>query len=251
MNNGKQIPEIPDSSVSLKNERLERKLKLKRFALFSIFVAIVLLLNFTSLGFINLGIIKATTVHIPVIIAGALMGPRAAFLMGMIFGISSLITNSFFPTLLSFAFSPFIPVPGSESGSAYAVLICFIPRLLCALIPSLINRAILKRRQKKGVKISTPSSAVRGFFIGALGSFINTALVMSMIYLFFGDALALAKNVGRDAVIYIVLGIVSANGIPELLVSGLFCAAALPVLEPIFLKMFTLMPAALPSEEIR
>ena len=78
----------------------------------ALMAAIVILLANTPLGMIQLPIIKATTVHIPVIIGAILLGPSAGAILGAIFGICSLISNTTAPTLLSFAFSPFLSTTG-------------------------------------------------------------------------------------------------------------------------------------------
>ena len=74
----------------------------------ALMAAIVILLANTPLGMIHLHIIKATTVHIPVILGAILLGPAAGAVLGAVFGICSMISNTMAPTLLSFAFSPFI-----------------------------------------------------------------------------------------------------------------------------------------------
>ncbi len=70
--------------------------------------ALVVLLANTPLGMIQLPIIKATTTHIPVILGAILLGPMAGSILGAVFGLCSMASNTFAPTLLSFAFSPFI-----------------------------------------------------------------------------------------------------------------------------------------------
>ena len=72
----------------------------------ALMAAIVIVLANTPLGMIQLPIIKATTVHIPVILGAILLGPAAGAILGGVFGICSLISNTMAPTLLSFAFSP-------------------------------------------------------------------------------------------------------------------------------------------------
>ena len=74
----------------------------------ALMAAIVILLANTPLGMIQLPIIKATTVHIPVIIGAVLLGPLAGAILGGVFGVCSMISNTVAPTLLSFAFSPFL-----------------------------------------------------------------------------------------------------------------------------------------------
>ena len=74
----------------------------------ALMAAIIIVLANTPLGMIQLPIIKATTVHIPVIIGAILFGPLAGAILGGVFGICSLVSNTMAPTLLSFAFSPFL-----------------------------------------------------------------------------------------------------------------------------------------------
>ena len=78
----------------------------------ALMAAIVILLANTPLGMIQLPIIKATTVHIPVIVGAILLGPSAGVILGAVFGVCSLISNTMAPTLLSFAFSPFLSTTG-------------------------------------------------------------------------------------------------------------------------------------------
>ena len=66
-------------------------------------------------------IIKATTVHIPVIIGAILLGPSAGAILGFVFGVCSLVSNTMAPTL-SFAFSPFMSttgIPGAIKQSGF------------------------------------------------------------------------------------------------------------------------------------
>ena len=88
-------------------------LTIKEFAAMSLFAAVIFFMTFTPFGFINLVVINATIVHVPVIIGSILMGPRAGACLGGMFGLASLIRNTISPTILSFAFSPLVPVPGT------------------------------------------------------------------------------------------------------------------------------------------
>lgn len=89
----------------------------KKFTLTAMFLAILLLLALTPLGFITLGPLNSTTMHIPVIIGSIVLGPKIGSMLGGTFGIISLIKNTTAPTPLSFVFSPFIPVIGTDHGS--------------------------------------------------------------------------------------------------------------------------------------
>lgn len=64
----------------------------------ALMAAIVIVLANTPLGMIQLPIIKATTVHIPVILGAILLGPGAGAILGAVFGICSLVSNTMAPT---------------------------------------------------------------------------------------------------------------------------------------------------------
>ena len=85
----------------------QKKQDTRWMASVALMAAIVIVLANTPLGMIQLPIIKATTVHIPVIIGAILLGPKAGAILGFVFGMCSLLSNTMAPTLLSFAFSPF------------------------------------------------------------------------------------------------------------------------------------------------
>ena len=57
----------------------------------ALMAAVVVVLANTPLGMIQLPIIKATTVHIPVILGAVLLGPMAGAILGGVFGVCSLI----------------------------------------------------------------------------------------------------------------------------------------------------------------
>ena len=95
-----------------------RKSRTYPLAICAMLSAIILLLAFTPLGLIDLPLIKATILHVPVIIGAVLLGWRKGTLLGGVFGLASLVKNTIAPSALSFAFSPFIPVPGTDRGSA-------------------------------------------------------------------------------------------------------------------------------------
>src|SRR5699024_5366465 len=109
--------------------------------------------------------------------------------------------------VLSFAFSPFIPVPGQATGSPLALVICFVPRILVGIVPGLVFQGIQKMRKGK----NTLALATAGI----VGSVLNTALVMGLMYLLFQDAYAAAKGIETTMVLAGILGVVGTNGVAE------------------------------------
>lgn len=125
--------------------------KYKNFTLTAMFLAILILLAVTPLGFIPIGPINATTMHIPVIIASIVLGPRLGAFLGGTFGLISMIRSTVIQTPLSFVFSPFIPVIGTEHGSWKALLIAFIPRILIGVVPYFVYKGLRKLMKQKQI----------------------------------------------------------------------------------------------------
>lgn len=183
--------------------------------------AILLLLAFTPLGLIDLPLIKATILHVPVIIGAVLLGWRRGALLGTIFGIASMIKNTITPSVLSFAFSPFIPVPGLDHGSIWAVVICMLPRILTGVTPALVYAGLCRCFRRRSLGVHTGAAVLAG----VTGALTNTVLVMGMIYLVFRQAYAALQGVSVDAVLGVILGVVATNGVPEAIVAAVLTPA--------------------------
>ncbi len=180
-----------------------------------LFMAIIIIMTTVpNIGYINLIVIKVTMVHVPVIIGSVIMGPKLGAVLGGTFGLTSLIVNTFNPSLLSFAFSPFYQV-GNIGGNGWSVVIALLPRILVGVVPYFVYRIFMKLLDKmKARKVVSLAVA------GVSGALTNTILVMSLIYVCFKDEFALAKDISVDAVFGAILGIVAGNGIPEAVVGS-------------------------------
>jgi uncharacterized membrane protein len=85
------------------NNRSEKTLRLVQLALFS---AIIVIMAFVPyLGYIPLGFMNATIIHVPVILGALFLGPKLGAILGFVFGLTSLINNTLNPNLTSFVFS--------------------------------------------------------------------------------------------------------------------------------------------------
>lgn len=193
--------------------------------------AIVFILAFTpGIGYIPLGVTRATIVHIPVIIGSVLLGPKKGALLGFLFGLTSFLINTFTPTLTSFTFTPFY-----NGGNFWSLVICFVPRILVGVVPYFVYRGF----QKLGEKLAARSGAgkVRRFFArlfgsnpfslamaGLAGALTNTILVMNLIYFCFGKTYAAAKEI-TGALYSVILGVIAVNGVPEAILAAVLTAA--------------------------
>ena len=194
----------------------------------ALFTAIIFILAFTPIGLIDLPLIKATILHVPVITGSILLGPKKGAFLGAMFGVTSIIKNTMAPSALSFAFSPLIPVPGTNHGSIWALVICFIPRILTGVTPWLVCclGQVIFRRQNLGLRGGSLVVAA------ATGAFTNTFLVMGTILLVFKQAYAAMKGISVDAVLGVILGVVAGNGIPEAIAAMVITpAVCLPLMQ--------------------
>ncbi len=98
-----------------------------RWYVLGVLVAIELLMSFSFLGYIHVEPISVTFAYIPVLLAGALLGPLEATLVGTVFGLASMWKASA-DYVMDFdqLFSPFSQRTASgklspQRGGAYAV----------------------------------------------------------------------------------------------------------------------------------
>ncbi len=179
--------------------------KTTRMVQIALLAGVEILLAFTPLGYIPVGPVRATTVHIPVILGGILLGPAAGGILGGVFGLTSILINTLTPTVTSFVFTPFYSL-GNTHGNLWSLCIAMIPRILIGVVAGWVFR-LLMRLQKNG----SLAAAVAGF----LGSMTNTILVMGGIYLFFGPAYAEARGIAYSTLIGVIGGVISFNGVIE------------------------------------
>ena len=192
----------------------KRKKDTRWLASVALMMAVVILLASTPLGMIQLPVVKATTVHIPVILGAILLGPLAGSILGGVFGICSMVSNTMAPTLLSFAFSPFMSMTGI-SGAVKAVWISVGCRILIGFLAGWLWILLSKCKMNRMAAL-----AVTGF----MGSMVNTVAVMGSIYKLLALPYAQVKNVAVDAVWGLIMATVTASGIPEAVVAAVLVA---------------------------
>lgn len=193
----------------------EKKLDTRWMVCVALMAAIVIVLANTPLGMIQLPVIKATTVHIPVIIGAVLLGPLAGGILGGVFGICSLISNTMAPTLLSFAFSPFMSTTGLP-GVLKALWISVGCRILIGVVTGWLWKFFEKVHFNQTIGLP-----ITGF----VGAMVNTITVMGSIYLLFAQQYAQAREVGITAVWGLIMGTITASGIPEAIASAVLVLA--------------------------
>ena len=183
----------------------KRKNDTRSMATLAMFIGILLVMGMTGIGFIPLPLIKATTMHIPVIIGAIVLGPNAGAVLGATFGLCSIWANTTAPGVMAFAFSPFMSNDGL-AGAAKALWIALGCRILLGYVSGWLWK--LMKKLKANDYLALP-------LVSALASAFHTFVVMGSIYVLLAQQYAEAKNVALTAVFGLVMGTVTASGIPE------------------------------------
>ncbi len=261
--------------------------KTYELVLTALFMAIIIVMAFTPLGYIPLVVINATTLHIPVILGSLFLGPKKGGFLGGVFGLTSLYKSSVAGGSLSaFVFSPvaaFQMLPHETIGETIAIIlkstfIPVVPRILIGVVPYFVYVGIKKAisSEKKAVYgsiINVVISFIVGFGVyaffnkmvgegnvgfsatvakalgaivgiavfaaieylfmnknaktlafvtaGISGAMTNTLLVMGSIYVFYRIPYAQAVGVDPDALMTMIAGVISFNGVIEAVVGAI------------------------------
>lgn len=191
----------------------------------ALFAAIIVVLALTPLGFIPLGFMNATTIHIPVIIAGIVLGWKKGAFCGFVFGLTSFLNASFrSASVTAFLFTPLKPF-----GNGWSIVIAFVPRILIGVSAYFAYKALFKVIHKKSPAM---------FLAGVTGSMVNTILVMGMAYIFFAEPYAKATGLNIDGVLKAVCTVMVINGIPEAIIAGIIASAVCTALMAAFRDRF-------------
>lgn len=179
---------------------MKKKVTTRKLVLASVMVAITIILAYTPLGLIPLPPINPTLLHIPTIIISIVEGPIMGLIVGIGFGIATLIKAFTMPA------TPIEPLFMNP-------LISVLPRALIGITSYYAYMSIkhLLRRRKK----SSDTFAIG--FGAIIGSLTNTVCVLGMIYLLYADFIE--EKVGQAAITFI-LYVAGTNGLAEAIVAA-------------------------------
>ncbi|MBM7636136.1 ECF transporter S component [Streptococcus saliviloxodontae] len=190
---------------------MNRNQKSSTIATLAIFFAVMLVIHLLSSIIFNVlpVPIKPTLIHIPVIVASIIYGPKIGASLGLFMGIISVVTNTVVQLPTSYLFSPFV-----DNGNFYSLIIAIVPRVLIGITPYFIYKWT-KRTGKFGLLLS-----------GAIGSMTNTVFVLGGIFILFANL----YNGNIQALLAVILG---TNAIAEMLISAFLTLAIVPTLQKI------------------
>jgi len=111
--------------------------KIRQMTHLAILTAIILLMAFTPIGYLKIGLLSMTLIMIPVAVGAIVDGPKAGSFLGLIFGLTSFAQGFGLDAWGSMLFSvnPF-----------YFALLTIVPRILMGLLAGLIFRALSKTK---------------------------------------------------------------------------------------------------------
>lgn len=200
---------------------MNRDNKTFRLVIRGIFLAIIIVQAMVPfLGYIPLGFISLTIIHITVIVAAIVLGTKDGVLVGLFWGLATMVRAFAAPT------SPLDTLVFTNP------IISVLPRMLVGLVAGITFHQVYKRK----------NSIVAGSVVsGILGSLTNTILVLGLMGLLYSSATAQMYGVESSALLVTLMGVVVTNGIPEaigaavitpLIAKALFAATPLKPNQP-------------------
>ncbi|MFV0497172.1 MAG: ECF transporter S component [Candidatus Fimivivens sp.] len=166
----------------------------------ALLTAIIFVMAFTPLGYFKTGGLSITLLPVPVIIGAIVMGPMTGTVLGLAFGVTSLIQ--------CFGLEPFgTALMGINPVGT--ILTCLVPRIIMGFLTGVIF-AIFSHMDKNKLL----SFAVTSF----LGALFNTLFFMSFLVLFFYNTdfiQTIVAGMGSSNPFSFALAFVGINGLIE------------------------------------
>lgn len=193
---------------------MNKQSKTSQITMLGLMTAILLLMAYTPLGYLNIGPLAISFNMIPVAISAITLGPVGGAIAGAVFGITS--------------FLQCIGVGGTSAMGAMLFsinpVLAFIQRFIPRLLDGLLLGYIFQGMRKKSKNIYL-SCAVTGFF----SAFLNTLFFMTLLVVLFGNTEYMQGLMGGKNVIVFICSFVGINAVCEMvsatIVSGAVGAA--------------------------
>lgn len=182
---------------------MKKNFNTKQLTMLGLLTAVLLLMAYTPLGYLNIGPLAITLNIIPVALAAITLGPVGGAVMGGVFGLTSFLQcigvgGSSAMGVVLFGINPF-----------FAFLQRFIPRVLDGLLLGFLFRWI---RKISNVQISC-------FVTGFCSAFFNTVFFMAALVLLFGNTDYMREMIAGRNIILFVCTFVGINAVFEMIAS--------------------------------
>lgn len=169
--------------------------------LYALFTAIIIVQNFVPfLGYIPIGPLNLTIIHVTVIIAALTLGPSGGAIVGGIWGGITFVRAFVWPT------SPLAAIVFVNP------LVSVLPRILIGVVAGYVFRWLTHKMRQQYLSLG---------IAGLLGSLTNTFLVLGQIYLFYNGHSQALYQIDTKAMMPYLLGVIATNGIPEAIIAAI------------------------------
>ena len=163
----------------------------------ALLTALIVLMAFTPIGYLQIGVVKMTFIMIPVAVGAIALGEKSGAFLGLVFGITSFIQcfglDAFGTTLL-------------DINPVYTFIMCIIPRVLMGYLCGVIYKLVARKKKKFAL-----------IFASFLAPVLNTIFFMSLLLLFFGNSDYIMGIRGGANIGAFLLAFIGINGIMEIL----------------------------------
>ena len=179
-----------------KTTKRARKKQTIRLAQNAILTSLIVLMAFTPIGYLQIGVVKMTFIMIPVAVGAITLGEKTGAFLGLVFGVTSFIQcfglDIFGTTLLGI-------------NPVYTFIMCIVPRVLMGYLCGVAYKLVSRKKKKFAL-----------VFASFLAPVLNTVFFMSCLMLFFGksDYIMGIRN-GADLLPFLV-AFVGLNGVMEI-----------------------------------
>lgn len=177
---------------------MEKRAKSKtlQMAQLAILLAILLIMAFTPLGYLKIGPLSVSFLTLPVAIGAVILGPKAAIILGLAFGLTS-----FYQCLGMDALG--VALMGISPVKTF--IMCVVPRVLIGLVAGYLYQGLKDKNDKVATAVTCLAAPI-----------VNTVCFLGAMVLFFGNTPVLKQFGDTIWAILSVMGI--ANVIPETIV---------------------------------
>lgn len=182
----------------------------------AIFIAIILVFNFTFLGFIKVGVIEISLIGIPVSVGAVLLGKRSGIILGTTFGVLS-FAQCFGMSAFGTALMAINPV--------YTFIMCIVPRVLMGGLSAWIFQLLQKTKLPQ--TLSSTIACVACALTNTIG-FIGLFIAFFSQTEFFTN---LQSEMGVSNLFAFIVAFVGINGLVEVLANAVVGAAMSPVIQ--------------------
>lgn len=176
----------------------KRILSIRQMTMIGMLSAVSIFLGLTGLGFIPIPPVKATIMHIPVIIGAIVEGPVVGSLVGLVFGLFSMYQN--------------FTAPGPTSFIFWNPIIALVPRVLIGITAYYIYAFLKNKIKNKSISIGTAAICA---------TLVNTIGVLSLTYIFYLERYSNALGIDSSTAGAAIAAVGVTNGIPEAIISGI------------------------------